>query len=186
MCYFGTTAGLTLNAIVDRCWPERKFRNAYYNPFYLAHCCHFPCKVFLKLLVLEWRLVYVGTAKLQHPLFWRYISFLGQFIVLVWYLVSHGQEVLTLTVSPLCTKCFAQSWIKHLCLYGKHENLAVAVSLYKSVGRVVVCQSRTSNLKLWICSCGTGFRSAGLASAVTNDRQQDHCVYPSAGERKRT
>jgi len=54
----------------------------------------------------------------------------------------------------------------------------------KSIRRVVACQSGTANLELWAWSCG--FRSAGLASAVTCDRQQYCCVRPSAGERQRT
>jgi len=55
---------------------------------------------------LQWRLVcrHCGTAV---SLISRYISFLGQFIVLLWYFVLHAQYVLTMR--PPCTKRFAQS-----------------------------------------------------------------------------
>jgi len=63
---------------------------------------------------------YVRPAELQHPLFSRYISLLGQLIVLLGYLVLDAQEVLAMC--PPCTKRIAQSSILHiyLLLYGKH------------------------------------------------------------------
>jgi len=76
-----------------------------------------------------------------------------------------------------------------LFLYGKpcKQQTSGAVSACSAgvaIERVVACQSSTANLELSAWSCV--FCSTGLASAADSDKQQNHCVHPSVGERQRT
>ena len=90
---------------------------------------------------------YVGTAELQHPLFSRYILFLGQFVLLLWYLVMHAQEVLTMC--PPWTKCFART--KCFVLHPWHEqNVLHGIKYWTFIYCCVGSTANDENLELWV------------------------------------